>query len=206
MTKIYHPSITKTCEYCYKPFKVHVGNAKSRRFCSKECKLNGYTKPVVTCLNCGEKFEARATKRSETGRQKFCSTSCRWQHERNKTPKANCERCGKEFSRSASFFKWGNPRFCSQSCAGNMKRSENERFTRVKTKTWETIRQSILERDGFKCARCGSREKLTVHHIKRWVFTKDDSPSNLITLCRSCHWSIEWNGVACPTPKGNTTS
>jgi hypothetical protein len=41
---------------------------------------------------------------------------------------------------------------------------------------------------------------LTVHHIKRWIFTQDDSPSNLITLCRSCHWSVEWNGVACPVP------
>lgn len=59
---------------------------------------------------------------------------------------------------------------------------------------WKKIRKEILTRDGNKCGLCSdSKRKLVVHH-------KDDcglatnrpnnSPANLITLCKSCHNSI----------------
>lgn len=183
------------CKQCGKHFE---GNSNKKYYCSTECfEKRNYAVDKIVCPICREYFTPRIVRGK---RQIFCSRSCRWQYERNKTPIIICERCGKEFKKSASFFKFGNPRFCSQSCAGNMKRSENERFRRLKTPEWETIKKSILKRDGYKCKRCGVKDMLTVHHIKRWVFTKDDSPSNLITLCRSCHYSIEWNGVECPTP------
>src|SRR3990167_4490623 len=63
------------------------------------------------------------------------------------------------------------------------------------------IRQQILERDGFKCRRCGMERE---EHILRWgreltidhidgkgsgvpVKEKNNHPDNLITLCMSCH-------------------
>ena len=47
------------------------------------------------------------------------------------------------------------------------------------------LRMRIRERDGCKCVLCGSTGKLDVHHIN---YDKSDSdPSNLITLCGSCH-------------------
>lgn len=39
-------------------------------------------------------------------------------------------------------------------------------------------------RDGFKCVRCGSEEKLRVHHIRN---TKSHSLDDLETLCQTCH-------------------
>jgi 5-methylcytosine-specific restriction endonuclease McrA len=52
---------------------------------------------------------------------------------------------------------------------------------------WKKLRFKALRRDGFKCA-CGSRERLTVDHIK----TARDFPAlawsldNLVTRCASC--------------------
>ncbi len=55
---------------------------------------------------------------------------------------------------------------------------------------WQKKRLEILERDGFKCAKCGDKEtQLHVHHKyyeenkKVWVY----EPYKLITLCESCH-------------------
>lgn len=58
-------------------------------------------------------------------------------------------------------------------------------------------RQYVLHRDGYKCACCGNKpskkkevkfyvDKLNIHHIESRK-TGGNSPSNLITLCESCH-------------------
>lgn len=186
----------QVCYTCGETFRAE----KKSRYCSHECYQNRYcAKPVVICP-CGKPFKARASKKSETGRQKFCSWVCRMKYGRGVMGAVVCERCGKTFEVYPSRFKFGNPRYCSQSCAGNMRTQENERFRRVQTAEWEEIRKSILDRDGHKCAKCGSTEQLTVHHIIPWARSRDDTPANLISLCRSCHWSIEWNGVPCPMP------
>lgn len=60
------------------------------------------------------------------------------------------------------------------------------------TKEWKSKRQSILERDSYKCTRCGSIDKLNIHHIKyirgRNAWEYDNSL--LITLCYKCHSEI----------------
>ena len=52
---------------------------------------------------------------------------------------------------------------------------------------WRIIRKEILERDGYMCAICGSKNNLVVHHIEPYYISKNNNPENLITLCRSCH-------------------
>ena len=53
-------------------------------------------------------------------------------------------------------------------------------------------RQYILHRDGYKCNCCGAKStkkkevKLHIHHLESRK-TGGNSPSNLITLCESCH-------------------
>lgn len=51
------------------------------------------------------------------------------------------------------------------------------------------VREYVLARDGHKCINCNGRSKdqiLNVHHIESRK-TGGDSPSNLITLCETCH-------------------
>lgn len=54
---------------------------------------------------------------------------------------------------------------------------------------YREIKAQALERDGYHCARCQTREQLVVHHI----IPEADRPDllhdleNLETLCRACH-------------------
>ena len=50
------------------------------------------------------------------------------------------------------------------------------------------IRNSVIKRDGGKCQKCGSKEKLVVHHING--NDTDNSLSNLITICNKCHLDL----------------
>lgn len=48
-------------------------------------------------------------------------------------------------------------------------------------------RNTILERDGNRCLRCGSTDSLQVHHIKPVVQGGNNEKDNLATLCSECH-------------------
>lgn len=57
------------------------------------------------------------------------------------------------------------------------------------TKEYKEFRLKILERDNYKCVKCGSTKKLQVHHIKSVkkfpeLLMIDD---NVQTLCIKCH-------------------
>lgn len=50
-------------------------------------------------------------------------------------------------------------------------------------------RRAIFERDGWKCAYCGSGENLSLDHVVPRARGGGDEPSNLRTACRSCNSS-----------------
>jgi 5-methylcytosine-specific restriction endonuclease McrA len=54
---------------------------------------------------------------------------------------------------------------------------------------YETLRQQVLRRDGWRCQRCGSMSNLEVHHLEFRSHAGEDSELNLITLCATCHAS-----------------
>lgn len=84
----------------------------------------------------------------------------------------------------------------------DMKGKNNPRYTgfihpryKIKSIEWLAIRQLILERDLFKCQDCGKTHHeviLDVHHKIPFKISGDNSPENLITLCRKCHIEEEW--------------
>lgn len=45
----------------------------------------------------------------------------------------------------------------------------------------------VFERDGYRCAKCGSGEDPTIDHIHPQSLGGDHSEGNLQTLCRSCN-------------------
>ena len=47
--------------------------------------------------------------------------------------------------------------------------------------------KKVLERDGWRCRKCGAIENLQVHHKVHRSQQGDDSLANLITLCAYCH-------------------
>ena len=55
----------------------------------------------------------------------------------------------------------------------------------------KSLKRRILERDGYKCIVCGDDKILHIHHID--YNKKNNKPSNLISLCKSCHAKTNFN-------------
>ena len=73
--------------------------------------------------------------------------------------------------------------------AGHMTNSVSPKRPRIRMapELYVTLRKEILERDGWRCQKCGSSKNLDVHHVTRRSALGDDAEANLITLCRECH-------------------
>jgi endogenous inhibitor of DNA gyrase (YacG/DUF329 family) len=56
---------------------------------------------------------------------------------------------------------------------------------------WKKLAQQIRIRDKFICQYCGKKNATDVHHIIPRRIKIDNSPDNLITLCKSCHQKVE---------------
>ena len=55
-------------------------------------------------------------------------------------------------------------------------------------KRWQRVRQRVLNRDGWRCKRCGLRGRLEIHHVTPLHLGGDGyALDNLETLCRGCH-------------------
>lgn len=52
---------------------------------------------------------------------------------------------------------------------------------------WKRIVSVIKLRDYYKCRWCGSRRDLVVHHVKPIERGGTHLPTNLITICDTCH-------------------
>ena len=61
---------------------------------------------------------------------------------------------------------------------------------RLDPESYERLHERVLERDGWRCQRCGRPVEFHVHHISSRSQLGDDAEHNLITLCTSCHQLI----------------
>jgi 5-methylcytosine-specific restriction endonuclease McrA len=98
-----------------------------------------------------------------------------------KIPKT-CLCCGRQFDASHKQV------YCSAKCRSAVYSSVYGLVG--KSSLWMSIRERIMERDNFSCKRCGKFVKevnMEVHHIRPLHKGGKTEPSNLITLCESCH-------------------
>ena len=58
---------------------------------------------------------------------------------------------------------------------------------RLDPTSYESLRQQVLRRDGWRCQSCGTMSNLEVHHQQFRSHSGHDSEENLITLCVGCH-------------------
>ena len=58
---------------------------------------------------------------------------------------------------------------------------------RLDSVSYESLRQQILRRDGWRCQSCGTMSNLEIHHREFRSHSGEDSEENLITLCATCH-------------------
>lgn len=64
------------------------------------------------------------------------------------------------------------------------------------TENWDDIRKKVYARDGYRCVLCGKKGKLHAHHIVPVKISKDNSLSNLVSVCNKCHRKLEQIGFA----------
>lgn len=63
------------------------------------------------------------------------------------------------------------------------------------TENWDGIRKKVYQRDGYRCVLCGKKGKISAHHIVPVKVSKDNSLSNLVSVCDKCHRKLEAIGL-----------
>lgn len=140
----------------------------------------------MKCPQCGIEFNGM-------GARKFCSPECKKEAVRERAgTKGNgiCPECGDKFK-----FRSNRQIYCSDKCFGVANRRKNHETLygnamRHHDKTmFGGNREIALLRDGHKCTKCGSTDKIGVHHKDH--SGKKENPNhsldNLETLCNTCH-------------------
>ncbi len=139
------------------------------------------------CDHCRNRFH---TTRSALVRSKkhYCSQACR---HANHQIQRTCKYCRKGFHLARSVVEGtSNSRgnFCSRECYDESLCKPDE--SQARGSRWKRIRDEVLRKIPL-CACCGKTGKLDVHHIVPYRITADNHPSNLMPLCKSCHYKIE---------------
>lgn len=154
---------------------------------------------LINCIVCNKLFR-RGSKKI-----KACSHECAGELRKGEnngnwkggiTLPKDCIICGKPTNRGYTIY-------CSLECMGKSHkiRYETEGHPCTKDappskygKRWKKFRDLIVTRDG-KCLLCNSKTDLSVHHIKSWKEFPELrlEPSNVITLCKTCHAVIHWS-------------
>jgi len=105
---------------------------------------------------------------------------------RKPDPIKTCETCGmvmerKRFNgRLEDRSRFLARRYCSLECSAIAQQTETDAALSNRAKKYRKDR----------CEECGTTETLQVHHINE--DRTDNHPSNLMTLCRSCHTKWHW--------------
>lgn len=206
--------LTLTCGHCGKEFtrRSRATTNPDNAFCSKKCRdAHKRLAEMTKCEVCGKEFY-RSPAFLAGSEHHFCSEACKgvWMSGRRRgedSPVYNsrackCLVCGKEFVQPVSRVEVGKGKFCSRECkykffSEHFKETRNPNWhggaKDYRGPDWAKIRLAVIERDGYRCAECGSNEApLHVHHIKPYRYFKGDyekanNPSNLVTLCTKCH-------------------
>lgn len=118
-------------------------------------------KEELTCEYCGEKYRVKS---AEASRSRFCGEDClhKWQSENKYGPNAAAWKGG--YNRTQGLRKALGP------------------------KSWTQIRRDHISES---CYKCGSTSELQLHHIIPIRSGGTHGSYNLMTLCVSCHATVE---------------
>jgi len=163
-------------------------------------KENKITKKYINCLCCGK----------QTTNPKYCSRSCAAKVSNKANPKRKlvrkCVKCDKVVANHKT-------RYCEEHDAEPRPISRHEVTIgeyrnaialKGRHPSWMHANVRFLARQWFKemkklpCAKCGYDKHVELAHIKSLSSFPDDtklsevnSESNLIQLCRNCHWEFD---------------
>jgi ribosomal protein L34E len=218
------------CAVCDETFRGRRSQLEKadRPVCSKKCNLellasvepwNKKPPETTECEQCGSEFQ-----HIPSADREFCSRECYYAYDSEQGLKRGennpnysggkqstvCEWCGEEYkvypSRRSS-------RFCSYECMyGSLShqtgpdhplwRGGIDWYRKIRSTLgptgWHTQRKENL---GDKCALCGESEgTLVLHHIVPVLAGGTNAEYNYMTLCQSCHTTVEQRTEAFTDP------
>lgn len=142
---------------------------------------------LATCIHCGFRYQISSSA-ARLARPRYCSRACRSQAVRIARI---CQTCGEGFEvlRSALSGRTNaRGKFCCRRCY-EQHLCRTERVS-GRGSRWRVHRREAIRKAPF-CALCGRLRKLEVHHIIPFRLTHDNTQTNLIPLCKSCHKRTE---------------
>ena len=192
------------CDNCDKEFLIYNNRyeAHKNHFCSYKCSDKFRENKVIKiCEGCGKEFEVKKSI-SDLGYGRYCSSECRNEFMRKensilyKSKKTVCPICNKEFYPKPSEVSYGKGKFCSKKCSYKSQMLERPQDSKhfYGTTFWIRLREECCKRDKYICQECGIKgdSRFHAHHVKPRTFKGEDLLENLITLCPSCHTTIEY--------------
>ena len=166
--------------YCSKQCKSDFNNRKNRdKFKAKNKYPNGFG--ITNCTMCGKEFK------KTTATSKYCSVSCRnkYYRELGKIKK-------EQESIKNNIYTSDIEDFVYELIDLGIKGRDNTiSFNYKYNMINETLRHNISYRDNYLCRVCNTDTNLEIHHIVKIIHGGNNSPNNLITLCKSCHRAID---------------
>lgn len=159
----------RECRYCSKEFSIYTSSLNtntSGNYCNRDC----YSKSLKEITGSSHRDYKRIIKHC-----KCCDNEIKVIKAREHTHNYCSLKC-RDKDRIGKFIEENNPNWRG----GHKKRKGN--FEQVKRKNFNGI--------NF-CSLCGTFKKIHIHHIVPFRYTQDNSLSNLISLCCSCHRKVE---------------
>ena len=204
------------CDYCGKIIERNSFRIKKNKhhFCSRKCQGKWlYRKKEVKCDFCGKVIK-KIPYNIKNFEHHFCNKKCRGKYmskflKGNNNPlwrgkvEVKCDWCGKTIKKHPCSIKSNKHHFCNRKCRADFFKGENNPNWRD-GKSREPysfvfdnkLKEQIRKRDNFTCQECFRHQdelrtknnrpyKLHIHHLD--YCKKNNSFSNLISLCKSCH-------------------
>ncbi len=144
---------------------------------------------LMNCQKCGKEIELK-------GNRKYCKT-CKIAiiKENDKKRRDDNPEKTKEIKRRDYLKHIDRVRDYSKIYYQRSKEKYGDRLSEIKSEQFRfgNNRIKVLERDNYKCVKCGSINLICVHHIDgsgRGSKNHNNNLDNLITLCRTCHIEI----------------
>lgn len=211
-------SVTLDCNYCGTEFTANKNDVKNveHSFCSSECenswRSNEYSgsghhnhkeKVVLECEYCEESYKEYPYRADES---RFCSQECSGKYKTNRgTEQVLCDWCDNPFKKCVADINRSEHNFCSKSCYGEWsslnKTGQNHPNWTGGSNLYEAIRENLSDESWSKiaelnrqgsCYKCGKQGKeLHEHHIIPIMYGGTNAEDLLMTLCPSCHRTVE---------------
>jgi len=154
-------------------------------------KPNRKTGVFLNCIQCGEEFYRRPS----DGNKRFCSSKCFDASRRtNQRTIRRCTTCSIDFEYIEKPHSNSSGKYCSQECRDSdyVNWFQGKPAKGAFRSRWHTIRRRHLETGDIHCRlQDDCKGRLEVHHIEPLRSGENNSPTNLMTVCHSCHVKME---------------